>query len=261
MVSDEYGTYRMSLTTRDRPKRFKNPPIIEAIIAVTIRQLPESALVTLEGLSAPMSVLGYALEKAMTSHAVGFAIENGISNAWTGDEPAGFQFFSSDRRFAFQVLRTGLVFSQLGRYETWELFTAEAKKVWDIYLAAVGEVDLVEYRVRYINKVLIPMGEPSERYVRLHISVPPDLPQAIFNPYLRLMFMLSDPPGTLTHQQGILPPEKEGFISTLLDNDFAFPASDLAPESLWSAIDSVRKVKDDYFLGMLTDKMKEAFDA
>jgi len=251
----------MSLTTEAKHKRFKNPPIVEAIIAVTIQPLPESSLATLMNLSAEVAILGYALETAMTQHALEFAIEKGVSRASNRDEVRGYQFFSADRRFAFQILRTGMIFSQLGHYESWELFTAEAKKIWDVYQTAIGEVSLVQYAVRYINKIFIPLGEPTENYIRLYISVPPDLPQIIFNPYLRLSFALSNPVGILTHQQGILPHEKEGFASTLLDNEFTFLATDLAPDALWTTINSVRETKDYYFLNMLTDKMKETFDA
>lgn len=251
----------MSLTTKSTRERFKNPPIVEAIIAVTIQPLPESALATLENLSTTVATFGYSFETKMTQHALEFAIEKGVSRASNRDEVKGYQFFSADRTFAFQILRTGLIFSQLGHYESWELFTAEARKIWDVYLAAIGEVSIAQYAVRYINKIYVPLGEPTENYINLHISVPPDLPQAIFDPYLRLTFRLDDPTGMLTHQQGILPSEKEGFASILLDNDFSFPASDLIPEDLWPAIDSVRDIKDHYFFNMLTDKMKETFDA
>ncbi len=251
----------MSLTTESKQKRFKNPPIVEAIIAVTIQPLPESALATLMNLSANVASLGYSLETSMTQHALEFAIEKGVSRASNRDEVSGYQFFSADRRFAFQILRTGLIFSQLGHYESWELFTAEARRIWDVYVAAIGEASITQYSVRYINKIFIPLGEPTENYISLHISVPPDLPQAIFDPYLRLTFLLTNPAGMLTHQQGLLPPEKEGFASTLLDNAFSFPAGDLTNEGLWPAIEFVRETKDYYFFNMLTDKMKETFDA
>jgi uncharacterized protein (TIGR04255 family) len=251
----------MSLTKESTQKRFKNPPIVEAIIAVTIQPLPESALGTLSNLSAAMADMGYHFEKNITQHDFELAFENGVSRTSNHDELKGYQFFSADRRFAFQILKTGLIFSQLGHYESWELFTAEARKIWDVYIAAIGEVSITQYAVRYINKLFIPLGEPTENYVSLHISVPPDLPQAIFEPYLRLKFLLANPSGILTHQQGHLPHEKEGFASTLLDNEFSFPASDLAPDGLWPAIDSVRETKDDYFFNMLTDRMKETFDA
>ena len=251
----------MSLTTESKRKRFKNPPIVEAVIAVTIQPLPESALEALMNLSAKVAGLGYSFETTMTQHALEFAVEKGVSRASNRDEVRGYQFFSADRRFAFQVLRTGLIFSQLGHYESWELFTAEARKMWDVYLAAIGEVNITQYAVRYINKIFIPLGEPTENYVSLHISVPPDLPQAIFNPYLRVTFLLANPAGMVTHQQGLLPKEKDGFASTLLDNEFSFQVNHLSPEDLWPAIDSVRDTKDYYFFNMLTDKMKETLDA
>ena len=251
----------MNLSTNPKPKPFKNPPIIEAIIAVTIKALPESALNALIELSPRLAELGYTLKAPMTSHEFQVAIENGISRASNRDEVTGYQFISADGGFAFQVLRTGLIFSQLGHYQSWEFFTAEAKKIWNIYVSVIAEVSILRYGVRYLNKIFTPLGEPSEDYFRIHIAVATDLPQMIFEPYLRLAFMLSNPSGKLLHQQGLLPPEREGFVTTLLDNDFSFPANELAPDDLWTAIDSIRETKDHFFFNMLTDKMKESFDA
>jgi uncharacterized protein (TIGR04255 family) len=108
---------------------FKNPPIVEAVIAVTIQPLPASALATLMNLSANVAGLGYSLEATVTQHALELSVEQGVSKASNRDEVRGYQFFSADRKFAFQVLRSGLIFSQLGHYESWELFTAEARKI------------------------------------------------------------------------------------------------------------------------------------
>jgi uncharacterized protein (TIGR04255 family) len=78
---------------------------------------------------------------------------------------------------------------------------------------------------------------------------------------MRLAMQITNPPGRLTHQQTFLPPEREGFITMLLDNDFQFSALGIQLSSIWSKIDEVRTIKDDYFDKFLTDKMKESFDA
>lgn len=241
--------------------RFINPPIVEAIIAVTITQLPDDSLQKLLEISEGVAALGYALKTTMTSHEMELAIQDGVSKASNHDQVNGYQFISSDQRFAFQVLKTGMIFSQLGRYESWELFTQEAQKIWKIYLGHIGAVELQEFVVRYINKILVPLGEPSERYIKLYIEVPQELPQVVMNPYLRLSFIIAEPAGTLVHQQGLLPKEVEGFVSTLLDNTFTFPIAGLGLDELWPKIDSVREIKDHFFLNMLTDKMKESFNA
>lgn len=242
-------------------RRFLNPPIVEAIIGISIRELPDSALEVIRALSGTLAQMDYTLEAPMTSHSVTWEIADGASRADKLDQLTGYQFFSSDRSFAFQFLRSGMVFSQLGRYESWETFTAEAKRIWNVYESAFGDLQLVHYRVRYINKVFVPVGQPTEDFIRLYIDVPLELPQEIYEPYLRVIFKIENPQGVLTHQQGLFPPERDGFTATLLDNDFVFPASDVTIESLWSAIDSVREIKDHFFLGMLTERMKETFDA
>ena len=63
------------------------------------------------------------------------------------------------------------------------------------------------------------------------------------------------------HQQMLLPLEKLGYATVLFDNDFVFPANGIKSSAIWEAIDPIRFVKDEFFERMLTDEMKESFNA
>jgi hypothetical protein len=79
--------------------------------------------------------------------------------------------------------------------------------------------------------------------------------------FMRISMPISNPPGRLNHVQAILPPEREGFATAILDNDFQFSAIDTRISGLWTRIDEVRDIKNHYFLKFLTPTMKEQFDA
>jgi len=240
---------------------FKKPPIVEAVIGITIPMLPESAIADFRTANAELSSLGFELQKPRTLHDFQIKVEEGISSFVGNDRELGFLYMRSDRGFAVQFLRTGFVFSQLGNYTDWEHFTGIAKQVWAIYIGIVGSVELQSFQVRYINKLFLPQIEPWENYIKVYPFLPPDVPQAIFEFFMRLAMQIDNPPGRLTHQQTFLPPEKEGFLTMLLDNDFQFSALGIPLSSIWGKIDEVRTIKDDYFEKFLTDKMREAFNA
>jgi hypothetical protein len=79
--------------------------------------------------------------------------------------------------------------------------------------------------------------------------------------FMRFGLPIDDPPGILIHTQTLLPPEREGFATLLLDNDFQFPVQGKTLNQVWQMLELVRDLKDHYFLELTTSKMREAFDA
>ena len=240
---------------------FKKPPIVEAVIGITIPALPESAIEDFRDAAAQLLTLGFALQEPRSNHDFQIKVEQGVSSFVGNDQQMGFLYVSADRGFAVQFLRTGFVFSQLGNYSDWEHFTGIAKELWAIYIHIVGSVELQSFQVRYINKLFVPQSEPWENYIRVYPYFPPEVPPIIFEFFMRLAMPITNPPGRLTHQQAFLPPEQEGFLTMLLDNDFQFSALGVQLSSIWTKIDEIRTIKDDYFDKFLTDKMKESFNA
>lgn len=241
--------------------RFRNPPIVEAIIGIMVAPLPSAVVEIIGSVEARMRDLGFTKCAPINSHEVQIRIENGQSSAQKNDELVGFRFISEDGSRVTQFTKTGFTFNRVGAYSSWEEFTSEAIPMWKEYLSIVGPVELVSFQVRYLNKLFIPFGEPFENYIRVFTFLPPDVPQEILESFFRIALPIASPPGKLTHVQVLLPPEREGHSTILFDNDFQFPAIQIPISRIWEHIENVRDVKDEYFLKFLTDKMKDTFNA
>jgi uncharacterized protein (TIGR04255 family) len=241
--------------------KLKNPPIIEAVIAIHVSELPGQTLENILAAAPSMLQNGYGEPKPLTNHSMEVKIEHGVSSLTGSDAIHGYRFFSVDQLYAVQFNRRGIVFSRLGSYDTWESFIGEARKVWSQYLAAVGAIELTAFQVRFINKIFIPSRTEITDYVQIYPSLPSDAPQEIQDMYMRLALRIAEPEGRLIHQQTFLPPERENYTALVLDNDFQFSALALTYESLWEEIEKVRDVKDDFFRKCVTPKMMESFNA
>jgi uncharacterized protein (TIGR04255 family) len=240
---------------------FKTPPIIEAVIAVTIPELPESVVESLRDAKGELSLMGFIVQLPKTKHDFQIKVEEGISSFEASDQPIGFQYIQGDRSFAVQFLRTGFIFSQLGNYSSWEEFTDFAQKVWSVYVKIVGLVELSSFNVRYINKLYVPDGQPWQYFIKIYPYIPEEVPQQVAEYFMRIVMPIASPQGRLSHQQAILPPEKEGFFTMLFDNDFQFSAIGVPLSALWKRINETREIKNDYFDKFLTDLMKGTFNA
>ena len=82
----------------DSPKsagrlHFKNPPIIEAVIALSIVPLPESVIEKFQGLVDEMKAAGYRQPEPVTEHQIQFKIEREASSFDKSASPLGLKFF------------------------------------------------------------------------------------------------------------------------------------------------------------------------
>ena len=252
---------RMILEGQDKTTstKYKNPPIVEAIIGVAVPELPEVVIESFRGAASLLASLGFAVQRPIFQGNFSGEIDAG-KHSFEKHE-AGLQFLRSDSAFAVQFLRTGFVFSQLGNYSSWENFTEPARQIWEVYQSVIGATEFASFQIRYINKLFIPEMKQWEEYIRIYPFLPPDVPQMVTEYFSRIVMPIEEPPGRLTHQQAILPQEREGHLTMLFDNDFQFSALGLSASSLWTRIEDVRSIKDGYFDKFLTPLMKETFDA
>ncbi len=183
------------------------------------------------------------------------------ASAVAQSSPHGWQFDSIDGLYRVKFQRDGFLFSRLGQYKTWELFRGEAQKLWDLYTGVIGDFELTEYGVRYINKLFIPIDEKVSDYIGCYPMLPDDVPTMVLESFMRLVMPVTEPKGKLVHQHVLLAPEKPNFATVLLDNDFRFPATGFTQRQLWDQLEFVRDVKDDYFRKFTTEKMRNTFDA
>lgn len=163
---------------------------------------------------------------------------------------------STDKLDLIEPREDGFAFSRLAPYESWELFSAEARRTWDIYSRIFGTPALRGFEVRYMNMLRIPYGIPLHRF----LSIYPHTPQrdVLFNKVF--MFYEIDtkaPPGKL--QVLLFPgdrrPDNSETFQMFLSNQFSFAVTN--PDSLWESFPAIRKLKNDMFNSQITDEFKE----
>ena len=72
-----------------RRLHFKNPPIIEAVIALSIAPLPESVIEKFRGFVDEMTAAGYRQPEPVTEHQIQFKIESDASSFDKSASPLG----------------------------------------------------------------------------------------------------------------------------------------------------------------------------
>jgi uncharacterized protein (TIGR04255 family) len=116
-----------AIITSEKRLHFKNPPIIEAVIAITVVPLPDSVIEDFRDCSDEMGASGYRQPDPVTQHYIEFKIENGVSSSDSTHSSIGLKFLSEDGLHAVQFNKNVFVFSRLGKYDCWEQFRGELR--------------------------------------------------------------------------------------------------------------------------------------
>lgn len=236
----------------------KNPPIIEAAIGINVALLPESVIEQFELAGSEMASFGYDSPKPITAHRFQLNLVAGDPSVESQGSKIGLRFEGNS--YAAQFKLDGFLFSRLGNYDSWDTFAAEAERVWGSYSQAVGPAEFKEFGVRFINKIHIPNNLPLDRFLRVYPLLSEQFPQEINESFMRLGFSIKEPQGTFVHQHILLPQEREGYATVLLDNDFRFSAIGLTSTLIWENVQKVRKIKDEYFFALITDELRDSFN-
>ncbi|MGH7138453.1 MAG: TIGR04255 family protein [Pirellulales bacterium] len=65
----------------------------------------------------------------------------------------GFRCTSPDKLHIAQFNRDGVLFSRLKPYQAWEAFSAEAMRVWNVFVAVAQPAEIERLAVRFINRI------------------------------------------------------------------------------------------------------------
>jgi uncharacterized protein (TIGR04255 family) len=241
------------------PLHLSKAPIVEAIIGIDFSALPPDVVarfpLVLEQLAQRYHQPKPLFETTVQFHARG-------AEPPKQDTLFGIGFASEDGYYQVQLRPTAFMFSRLAPYESWDVFTAEAKAVWAVFQGIAVTLSPVSLGLRYVNKVSFPADQPIERYLRLYPTVPDSLRggnQFVNRCYIRVEMAVEDPEGLLIAQVALLPPEAEGLITFALDNDFRFGLVGAASEKLWELLDRARHQKNQYFVHFITPELLDTY--
>jgi uncharacterized protein (TIGR04255 family) len=85
------------------------------------------------------------------------------------------QFLSKDEKQLVQFRTQGFSFNRLVPYTSLDDYLPEIERTWKLFVAVVNPVQIRVVRLRYINRILLPMAEPRLNLDE-YLKVSPRLP-------------------------------------------------------------------------------------
>jgi uncharacterized protein (TIGR04255 family) len=141
-----------------------NPPILEAVIhweAHASKALDQALLkeeLTIRLPDYPVIQYQYGTE-------VKLGIPDDKSQFSQHTHWNGFRLENDSATYVAQFTRTGVVFSRVKSYESWENFKTEALRVWDIFVELAEPKTMHRLGVRFINRILLKQDQSISTYL------------------------------------------------------------------------------------------------
>jgi uncharacterized protein (TIGR04255 family) len=147
----------MDMTSTSIPQ-LKNPPIVEAVFDVDCDLPPGFDLAALELRSREQ--FGDQYPKFRTQFIQEHMIEakaDAPPSMSTRQAVQAIQCLREDERQLVQVRAQGFSFNRLAPYSSLDDYLPEIERTWRLYVDLVSPVQIRAIRLRYINRILLPM--------------------------------------------------------------------------------------------------------
>ncbi len=243
-------------------ERFKNPPIQEALLDIQVTLPPDVKLETLKQFHAGL-VNRFPEMQERISWQQSFQIADGTHAISSSRSVDGYLFNSKTDGKVVQARRNGFAFNKLRPYSDWDTFSAEAKELWQRYVAIAHPESVQRVTLRYLNRIALPLPLRDLRdYCLLFPDLPPTLPQDLSEFFLRVVLPLPNTPCASIITLTFEPPSLgASVLNLILDNEAAYIADSLNvdTEAIWSKMAELRELKNKAFDASLTEKTKALF--
>lgn len=239
---------------------FRNPPIVEAILAFEYSYLDD--LITSANNFYEVIRKSYPDREELNIPLAATLTRSGQSLGTPKTKPSGFRFTSPDGLQAVQVTRRSLSIHRLQPYIDWEHFAAISQDIWREFVSYFGPDYITEIRLRYLNRLDIPLpfNELSD-YVTMCPKIPADIEVGFSGYLLRLTLADASIPARATvTQRAAVAPVDQGTLPVVFDIDvFREGEFELSDKVIWNAIGSLRDYKNRLFFGSITESARELF--
>lgn len=250
-----------------RSKRYKNAPIVEAVIEIKVT-LPDG--LTLDDLARVHAEEASRYPRTERRMYIQTEFRSGPDPSAVAQQASqqqiGHVYTSSDGRQIFHSRFDGFMYSLLAPYDQWEPFVSEALRLWAQYAAIVKPVSVDRLGVRYINRLDIPsLNFDINDYLRTRPEISPDLPQDLNGYFFQVRLPLPNYGAVTNIISTVVPAAVAGHSSLLLDIDcfqeIALSSSDdTFNEVLVSRLETLRNAKNMVFEASITQATREMID-
>jgi uncharacterized protein (TIGR04255 family) len=184
-----------------------------------------------------------------------FSVEQGLQ---------AYQFLHDDERQLVQVRVQGYSFNRLAPYTTLDDYLPEIQRTWELFLRIASPVDVRAIRLRYINRIVLPM-ESGRADLDEYLRIGPRLPD---EESLMLIGFLSQNAAVeretgnqlitvLTHE-----PQQRETLPIILDITASYAVQPLDPNNwaeILARVQSLRDLKNRAFRNTLTSRCLKLF--
>jgi uncharacterized protein (TIGR04255 family) len=174
----------------------------------------------------------------------------------------GFRLQDSQNHHVVQFTPTGVTFSRLEPYETWESFKTEALRFWNIFLELAEPSLIQRLDVRYINRIPLENGEQPSFYLTDKPSMLPSLELFSESFFYQDSYQIPGHPYGINWVRTIQPNgvDPAGGRAVIVDIDvFTTEMLQLDQETLTQRLIEMRWLKNKVFFGCITEDALKRF--
>ncbi len=233
----------------------QNAPITEALVDIQVNLPPETDITAIKKFG---ELVKDEYPKEYRKKQFSISIQDSETKRSTQKEIVlGFAYESLEKHRVVQSRLDGFTYSQLKKYETWDILKNEAARLWDIYLEVTKPISIKRATVRFINS--LEFGLPLTKYLKIPPMLPSNLPQKITNSLSRVR--VDDNTGTsIILTQVVKEPIEENTTPVILDIDvFRVGPISLEKGEVWNIIESFHTIKNKFFFETLHQKAWELY--
>jgi uncharacterized protein (TIGR04255 family) len=245
--------------------KLRNPPIVEAVLDLDCDLPPGLDLQALEPRlrEAFCDVYPEARPCFLDEHQIEASLETPSKLSIVRRGLQAWQFVQKGGKQLVQARSQGFSFNRLAPYEGLDGYLPEIERTWRLYCELVSPVQVRVVRLRYINRMPIPLVNGSVQ-LQDYVTGAPQLPApapVVLNSFLT-QTSASDP--TTGQQMTLLltnQPPQEGHLPLILDIVVAVPVS-LEPSDwrgIQDRIESLRVLKNQMFRHSVTERCLSLF--
>jgi len=246
-----------------RRRHLKNAPIVEAIVDFRVK-LP--AKFKVQTFASIKEILGdsYPQMEERREFEAGIKIQGKrVEHIVEEKGLQGYFFKSSDGKNVAQFRKDGFTFSRLKPYTNWQDVSAEAKKLWRIYVdSTFPDIVVTRIAARYINQLDIPLPiKDLEKYLKAPPAIPQNAPQELHQFLTRVT--IRDPKFDIMAHiiQALERSSKRDCATVILDIDvFKQKESGFVELEIWQTFKQLRDLKNRIFFDSITEKTARLFE-
>lgn len=243
-----------------KPKRFKKPPIKEAIIEIKVKPLNISFLDSLEQIKGIKKL--FPNKKTIYSGSFKFKIDK-LKNPLVQEPISSIHGYRYETKIGDKVVQyklDGMAFSLINNYKSWELFIAQAQDLWKEYIGCVKPELVTRISCRFINRIPIATDLDFSKYFNFNLNNPKIKNFKVSGFLNRLQ--LYEPEKNIkilsTKMNGEITQQSE--IPIILDNDILKDVQiDINSKEIWAILDSFREIKNQMFFKSIKNQTEELF--